>query len=169
MSAVTDETGDGRPGVDSLYDSASPGPSIGVLGRPHPAQPIGYVNTGTPPLSTASRPPDPGAGIATDDHGAPMTRLVALPGRIRGQANAGPVQWINPERIVTIRPKISETDTFDLTIELKLDGVPLFETWFGSYPTIDAADARWQAFLHELHPQPSPPETELAAHPTTTG
>lgn len=66
------------------------------------------------------------------------------------------MQWINPERIVSIRPKINEGKAFDLIVELKLDGVPMFETWFGSYPTLDEADARWLEFLHELLEPPAP-------------
>ena len=38
----------------------------------------------------------------------------------------------------------------DLIVEVKLEGVPLFETWLGSFRTVQRADERWLAFLAEL-------------------
>lgn len=80
-----------------------------------------------------------------------MARLVALPGRARGGGDPVPARWINPEHIVSVRPRMAGgPPQVELLIELKLEGMPLFETWLGSFSTLDAADQRWQAFLQEL-------------------
>lgn len=78
-------------------------------------------------------------------------RLVALPGRVAGQTEPAAVRWINPEHIVSIRPRMGGGEPeLDLIVEIKLEGIPLFETWLGSFRTVQKADERWQAFLTGL-------------------
>ncbi|MCI4657161.1 hypothetical protein [Cryobacterium zhongshanensis] len=38
----------------------------------------------------------------------------------------------------------------DVFVELKLEGLPLFETWMGTFESKELADSRRQSYLAEL-------------------
>jgi hypothetical protein len=78
-------------------------------------------------------------------------RLVPLRGKVNGSAEPAVVMWVNPDHIVSVRPKISGTvPAIDVHVELKLEGLPLFDSWLGQFKTADAADSAWTALLAEL-------------------
>ncbi|MEC5149532.1 hypothetical protein [Cryobacterium sp. GrIS_2_6] len=77
--------------------------------------------------------------------------IVALPGRVTGLSAPGAVRWINPEHVVSVRPRLAVTlEGLDLFVELKLEGLPLFETWIGTFENKELADSRRQSYLAEL-------------------
>jgi hypothetical protein len=80
-----------------------------------------------------------------------MTRFVELPGRVPGASVSMTERWINPEHVVSVKPRFSGVQpSVELIVELKLEGLPIFEAWFGVFDSVAAADAVWQVFLHDI-------------------
>jgi hypothetical protein len=80
-----------------------------------------------------------------------VARLVELPGKVSGQGEPGTVRWVNPEHVVSVRPRVTGVPPHvELHVELKLEGMPLFDSWFGTFHSVEGADRRWRAFLDDL-------------------
>lgn len=80
----------------------------------------------------------------------PMVRLIPLPDR-DGRPDEARL-WFNPEHITTATPVVSRSqdaggDTFTLSVELKLEGLPTQRAWLTTCRTSDEADQKWQQFL----------------------
>lgn len=59
--------------------------------------------------------------------------------------------WVNPEHIVTLQPIRSDTGAaVVLDVEVKMVGMNLVRVRTGTYPSPEAADAAWDAFLAAL-------------------
>jgi hypothetical protein len=59
--------------------------------------------------------------------------------------------WINPQHIVSVRPLTrGSAPTVTLTVEVKLEGMPLFIAPLGNFSTEAEATVEWARFLSTL-------------------
>ena len=69
--------------------------------------------------------------------------------------------WINPDQIVQLTPLIDGApDARRLINEVKLVGLPILRSYFGTFISAHELDARWHRLLSELEPPsagPNPP------------
>ncbi len=79
-----------------------------------------------------------------------MPRLIPLPDRdgVPGSSRL----WINPDHIVTAAPVITrsgneEGDVVVVSVDVKLEGVPVMRAWLGEASSTQGADLLWQGFL----------------------
>jgi hypothetical protein len=79
-----------------------------------------------------------------------MVRLIPLPDRdgLPGDSRL----WVNPEHITSLAPIVVRSqdasgDLITLSIELKLEGVPMQRAWIATCTSSEEADRRWQEFL----------------------
>ena len=64
--------------------------------------------------------------------------------------NGGSI-WVNPEHIISVRPLTrGSAPTVTLTVEVKLEGMPLFIAPLGDFPTEAEATVAWAHFLATL-------------------
>ncbi|RPE78125.1 MULTISPECIES: hypothetical protein [unclassified Frondihabitans] len=79
-----------------------------------------------------------------------MVRLIPLPDR---EGRPGDARlWFNPEHITTAAPIVSRSqDTggviFTLSVELKLEGLPMQRAWLATARTVEETDQKWRQFL----------------------
>jgi hypothetical protein len=83
-------------------------------------------------------------------YGRVMVRLIPLPDR---EGRPGDARlWFNPEHITTAAPAVSRSqdaagDTFTLSVELKLEGLPMQRAWLAMCRTAEETDQKWRQFL----------------------
>lgn len=85
----------------------------------------------------------------------------------RNQANPhGGAIWINPEHVVSLRPLTSgaEPDVM-LSVEIKLEGMPLFSAPLGNYHSNMESKAAWGRFLLMFSSSDGDGGSEEAARP----
>lgn len=82
-----------------------------------------------------------------------MVYLIGLPNE-KSSGNDEPAIWINPDHIVQLTPLIDGApDNRRLIVELKLIGLPIIRSHFGTFASAQDLDARWLRLLSELeHP-----------------
>jgi hypothetical protein len=79
-----------------------------------------------------------------------MARLIPLPDR--DGLPGGSRLWINPEHITSLAPILGRSqdedgDLITLSIELKLEGLPMQRAWLATCRSREEADMKWQTFL----------------------
>jgi len=85
-----------------------------------------------------------------------MPRLIWLPER--GQPET-PRLWFNPDHVTSVAPVLERLvdesgERFTLSVELKLQGMPVMKNWLAACATRDEADRAWQEFLTALSGNP---------------
>lgn len=56
--------------------------------------------------------------------------------------------WINPKHIVSLRPlTMGSEPVISLTVQVKLEGMPLFTVSLGTFPTAAEAAREWERFI----------------------
>jgi len=79
-----------------------------------------------------------------------MVYLVGLPHE-KDTGDDQPGIWINPAHIVQLIPLIDGApDARRLIVELKLIGLPIIRSHFGTFASAEELDARWQRLLDDL-------------------
>jgi hypothetical protein len=89
-----------------------------------------------------------------------MVTLIPLPAKTGGHGAAS--IWFNPEHITTLTPIVersadSDGDLVILSVDMKLQGLPISRHWLASSRTTAEADVAWQGFLAALHTQSDQP------------
>lgn len=87
-----------------------------------------------------------------------MVHLVGLPNE-KDTGNDRPVIWINPDQIVQLTPIIDGApDARRLIVELKLIGLPIIRSHFGTFASPEELDARWLRLLEDLDYRSTEPD-----------
>ena len=85
-------------------------------------------------------------------------RLVSLPER--GKPDT-PRLWFNPEHVTSMAPVLERFGDADgehiaLSVELKLQGLPVTRNWLATCADGDAADIAWDGFLRLVEGREAP-------------
>lgn len=92
-----------------------------------------------------------------------MVYLIGLPNE-KNPGNDEPAIWINPDHIVQLTPLIDGApDARRLIVEVKLIGLPIIRSYFGTFSSADELDARWLRLLSELEPPSAGPSLRQAS------
>ena len=87
-----------------------------------------------------------------------MVYLVGLPNE-KDTGNDQPGIWINPDQIVQLTPLIDGApDARRLIVELKLIGLPIIRSHFGTFASPEELDARWLRLLEDLDYRSTEPD-----------
>ncbi len=89
-----------------------------------------------------------------------MVYLVGLPSE-KDTGNDQPGIWINPDHIVQLTPLIDGApDARRLVVELKLIGLPIIRSHFGTFASAEDLDARWLRLLEDLDYRSTGPDSK---------